>query len=155
MTIVFRSILLFLLANISGCRDVSFKDVSDVKPYSEVMRLTITSKKELIMHGWTGEDFTIKNPLFYSFSLPPGTSNRFVKSHSKIPSGLILKIVAVERCTDCYLDFEPRIRFRVTPLNITTVHELPVYLKDSFLVLGWGQGNEPTTYSHSIFSAGS
>jgi len=87
--------------------------------------------------------------------LPPGTSNRFVKSRISVPAGLKVEIVAVERCTDCYLDFESRIKFKVVPQNMRTDHELPIYLDDSFLVQEWGQDSEPTSYDYSVFAIGS
>jgi hypothetical protein len=155
MIIVLRLILIITIATVTGCGNVSFEDVSNIKPYSEVVGLVLTSNEEVILHGWTEEDHTVKYPVFYSFSLPPGTANRFVKSRTNIPAGLKLEIVAVERCTDCYLDFEPRIIFRVIPQNIKTDHELPIYLKDSFAVKAWGQDNDPVKYDYSIFTFGS
>jgi len=155
MSIVLRLILIITMTTVSGCGTVSFEDVSNIKPYSEVVRLVLTSNKEVILHGWTEEDHTVKNPVFYSFSLPPGTANRFVKSRTNVPAGLKVEIVAVERCTDCYLDFEPRIKFKVILINLKTDHELPIYLTDSFLVKDWGQDNEPTMYDYSVFAVDS
>ncbi len=110
---------------------------------------------EVIIHGWTEADHTVKKPVFYSFSLPPGSGNRFVKSRTSVPAGLKLTIVAVERCTNCFLDFEPRLKFRVIPQNLKTDHELPIYLNDSFLVQEWGQDNEPIIYDYRVFAVGS
>lgn len=155
MTIVLRSILIILVAALSGCGTVSFEDVSSIKPYSQLVGMVLTSKEEVILHGWTEEDHTVKNPVFYSFSLPPGTSNRFVKSRTTVPAGLKLKIVAVEKCIDCYLDFEPRIKFRVSTKDLETKHQLPIFLDDSFLIKDWGKNNEPITYDYIVFAVGS
>lgn len=166
MKIVLKSILVIFIVAIlgfiiitiialSGYGTVSFDDVSSVKPYSEVMGSIVTSKKELILHGWTEEDFTVKNPIFYSFSLPPGTDNRFVKSRSTVPAGLKLEIVAVEKCKNCYLDFGQRIKFKVKLQNLKTDHELPVYLDDSFLIQDWGNNKERITYDYTVFESDS
>lgn len=144
-----------MIAVVSGCGNVSFQDVSNIKPYSEVVGLVLTSKEEVILHGWAEEDHTVKNPVFYSFSLPPGTANRFVKSRTNVPAGLKLEIITVEKCTDCYLDLKPRIKFKVAPQNLKTDHELPMYLDDSFLIQNWGKGNEPVVYDYGIFTVGS
>ena len=45
MNIVLRSILIICIAIVSGCGTVHFEDVSEIKPYSEVVGLTITSNK--------------------------------------------------------------------------------------------------------------
>jgi hypothetical protein len=155
MTILLRCILIIFFATLSCCGTVDFEDVSNIKPYSEVVGLVVVSKEKVILHGWTEEDFTVKNPIFYSFSLPPGTGNRFVKSRTHAPIGLQLEIVAIERCTDCYLDFKPRIKFRVVPRNLKTEHDLPIYLDDSFLIQEWGKNNEPIIYDYSVFTVGS
>lgn len=148
-------ILIILLITISGCGSVRFDDVSHIKPYSDVVGLEVISKEELILHGWTKEDFTVENPVFYSFSLPPGTSNRFVKSREKTPIGLKLKVIAVVECNNCYLDLEPRIKFIIAPESIETKHKLPIYLDDSFLIKSWGNNVEPTVYDYSVFAVGS
>lgn len=151
--IIFVLIMVIILMwAASGYGTVSFEDVSNIKPYSEVVGLGVTSKEEVIIHGWTEGDSTVKNPVFYSFSLPPGTGNRFVKYRAAVPVGLKLTIVAVERCTNCFLAFEPKLQFRVILQNLKTDHELPIYLDDSFLVQEWGQDNEPTIYDHSVFA---
>jgi len=165
MTILVRIIVIALVAMISGIiiiaaitvsgyGTVDFDDVSTITPYSEVVGLIVTSKEKVILHGWTEADHTVENPVFYSFSLPPGTDNRFVKSRTTIPAGLRLQIIAVEKCKNCYLDFKPRIKFRVNPRNLKTVHELPIYLDDSFLVEEWGENNEPITYDYNVFAGG-
>ncbi|WP_246033164.1 hypothetical protein [Shewanella canadensis] len=166
MTIFIRIIVIALVAMISGIiiiaaitvsgyGTVDFDDVSTITPYSEVVGLIVTSKEKVILHGWTEADHTVEHPVFYSFSLPPGTDNRFVKSRTTIPAGLRLEIVAVEKCKNCYLDLKPRIKFRVNPRNLKTDHDLPIYLNDSFLVEEWGENNEPITYDYSVFLVGS
>jgi hypothetical protein len=144
-----------LLATLPGCGTVSFEDVNSIKPYSQMVGMVLTSKEGVILHGWTEEDHAVKSPVFYSFSLPPGTANRFVKSRTTVPAGLKLEIVAVEKCIDCYLDFKPRIKFRVTTKKLDTKHQLPIYLDDSLLVKEWGKNNEPITYDYSVFAVGS
>jgi hypothetical protein len=153
--VLLRTLWIAVLAITTGCGTVKFKDVSSIPPYSEAVGLTVKSKKEVILHGWTEEDFTVKNPVFYSFQLPPGTNNRFVKSRSNIQPGLEIEIVAVEKCVDCYFNLGPRIKFRVALKNFRTEHNLPVYLEDSFLVEKWGSENEPTKYNHGVFEIGS
>lgn len=154
--ITFVLIMLIILMWVaSGYGTSSFEDVSNVKPYSEAVGLVVTSKEELIIHGWTEADHTVKKPVVYSFSLPPGTANRFVKSRAAVPAGLKLTIAAVERCTNCFLNFGPILQFRVIPQNLKTDHELPIYLYDSLLVQEWGQDNEPTIYNNSVFAVGS
>ncbi|WP_299787764.1 hypothetical protein [uncultured Shewanella sp.] len=166
MIIYIRIIVIVLLAMISGIiiiaaitvsgyGTVDFDDVSSITPYSEVVGLIVTSKETVILHGWTEADHTVETPVFYSFSLSPGINNRFVKSRTTIPAGLRLEIVAVEKCENCYLDFKPRIKFRVNPRNLKTDHDLPIYLNDSFLVEEWGGNNEPNTYDYSVFSVDS
>ncbi|RTR38632.1 hypothetical protein EKG38_13465 [Shewanella canadensis] len=148
-------IIIIAAITVSGYGTVDFDDVSTITPYSEVVGLIVTSKEKVILHGWTEADHTVEHPVFYSFSLPPGTDNRFVKSRTTIPAGLRLEIVAVEKCKNCYLDLKPRIKFRVNPRNLKTDHDLPIYLNDSFLVEEWGENNEPITYDYSVFLVGS
>ena len=155
MKFVHWPILIILLITISGCGSVRFDDVSHIKQYSELVGMEVVSKEELILHGWTEEDFTVEKPVFYSFSMPPGTSNRFVKSRVTTPVGLKLKIIAVVECNNCFLDFEPRLKFIVAPEQLETKHKLPIYLDDSFLIKDWGNKVESITYDYSVFAAGS
>jgi hypothetical protein len=148
---VLCTILLIAITFVSGCGPLRYKDVSDKKPYSSVVGLIITSKVELILHGWTEEDFTVKDPIFYQLDRPPGAANRFVKSRTTIPAGLKLEIVAVERVYNL-LRINTGVRFRVVLKNIKPEHDIPIYMKRSFLIEEWGRNNEPIIYDHSVFT---
>jgi len=128
-----------------------FEDVSTVEPYSQVTGLKYVSKALLTLHAWRRTDGSSAGADSYYLIPPPGTQNRFVSSRVKVPPGLEMEILAVEKCANCFSFFRPRVRLRVGLKNLTTRYPSPVYLPDIYLVEDWGRGDEPLIYSSDFF----
>ncbi len=99
-------VIVSLLLQISGCTYymVSYEDVSNEAPYSKVVDLTFKTKSELIIVGYNKDSIPGKEIHEYAIESPPGPQNRYVLSRNKIATGSLFKVVAVKRCTDCFLD---------------------------------------------------
>jgi len=133
-------VMVAFLLQISGCTYyiVSFEDVSNKAPYSAVVNTTYKTKAELIMYGYNLNSTPGKEIHEYSITPPPGPSNRYILSRKRITSGTSVKVVAVKRCADCFLDFKPRIKLEVASKEIIREHDVPILIDDNLLVNSWG-----------------
>lgn len=132
-------VMVAFLLQISGCTYyiVSFEDVSTKAPYSTVVGSNFKTKTELIMYGYNLNSTPGKAIHEYSMTYLPGPSNRYILSRKRITSGTNIKIVAVKRCTDCFLDFKPRIKLEVVSNEIIKEFEVPILIDDNLLVNSW------------------
>jgi hypothetical protein len=104
-----------------------------------VVNSTFKTKAELILYGYNLNSTPGKEIHEYSITSPPGPKNRYVLSRKTVTSGTVVKVVAVKRCTDCFLDFKPRIKLEVTSNEIMKEHDLPIFIDDNLLVNSWEQ----------------
>lgn len=143
-------VMVAFLLQISGCNYyiVSFEDVSNKAPYSAVVNSTFKTKAELVMYGYNLNSTPGKEIHEYAITSPPGPSNRYVLSRKKIDSGTSVKVVAVKRCTDCFLDFKPRIKLEVTSKEIIREHDVPMLVDDNLLVNSWGNDGKATQFNN-------
>ncbi len=136
--------IIFLLVQLGGCSYyiVSFKNVSNEAPYSKVVNLTFETKSELIIYGFNKDSTPGKEIHEYAVTPPPGVKNRYVLSRSKIPPGSLITTISVKRCTDCFLDFKPRIKIEVSSDQLKQEYTLPIYIDGPLLVNNWGQNGK-------------
>lgn len=146
--------VILLLLQMCGCSYyiVSFEDVSNKSPYSKAVNLTFKTKSELIIYGYNLDSIPKKEIHEYSITPPPGPGNRYVLSRNKIPSDSLIKTVAVKRCTDCFLDFEPRIKIEITSEKLKRDYKLPIYIDGPDLVTNWGQDDEKIQFNKEYFA---
>lgn len=145
--------IILLLLQTGGCSYyiVSFEDVSNVAPYSKVVNLAFKTKSELIIYGYNLDSIPGKEIHQYSITPPPGPRNRYVLSRSRIPLGSLITSIAVKRCTDCFLDIEPRIKIEVTSNQLKQEYNLPIYIDGPVLVANWGQNGENFQFNSEYF----
>ncbi len=145
--------IIFLLLQMCGCNYyiVSFEDVSNKAPYSQAVKLTFKSKSELIIYGYNLDSFPEKEIHEFSITPPPGPGNRYALSRNKIPPESLIKTVAVKRCTDCFLDFKPKIKIEVTSEQLKQYYKLPIFIDGPDLVTSWGQDGESFQFNTEYF----
>ena len=131
---------------------VSFEDVSNKAPYSKAVNLTFKSKKELIIYGYNLDSIPEKEIHEYLITPPPAPGNRYVLSRNQIPPDSIIKTVAVKRCTDCFLDFKPRLKIEVTSEKLKQDYRLPIFIKGPVLVTNWGEDGENIQFNTEYFA---
>lgn len=110
------SILIFLIF-ISGCTIfVEFEDVSSNEEFSSILNRTFSTKEKLLIHG-VNMDATIgKKVHLYDITPFPGMGGREILNREVLPIGTDIKLIEILRCTNCYLDFSPRIKYVVNIL---------------------------------------
>jgi hypothetical protein len=137
-------LIVSLLLYISGCSYyiVSFKDVSNELPYSKVVNLTFETKCELLIDGYNLDSIPGKEIHQYAIKSPPIAKTRYILSRDKIPIGTLLTLTTVKRCTDCFLDFKPRIKIEVTSIDLKQEYDVPIVIDDELLVNNWGKSGD-------------
>lgn len=126
MTFRLSTILLVLV--LSGCGFVSYEDVSTEAAYSSYVGAWYQTNSDMHLYRVSMDKNYGPTPSIYEIVPPPGFSGPEVLSKTPLPEGSLLRIVAVERCTNCYLDAEPRVHMvaRLAPANLADSFEVQV-----------------------------
>lgn len=100
-----------------GCGFVDYEDISSHESYRDLIGKRFETKIELIVHG-----VNMENPIgteVHQYSVTPrlGFGGREVRSRKMLPLGSVVKVQRILRCTNCYLDFDPRIEIQLSILS--------------------------------------
>ena len=131
---MFPSFFLRLIAASSillaaGC-EVSFEDISNDPEYSSIIGRNYISVVELSLLGIDVPPSYEEDVDYYLIdSKSPGWSGVELITEDILPVGSQIRVNTVERCTDCFLDSEPRIQFDVTLKGGTPIQGLPIKLR--------------------------
>ena len=118
---------------IQSCTGVAkFEDISQAKKYSGLINNTYKTKIVFLVHG-VNMDKPIGKDIHQYFITPrPGIGGRDIKSQNELGIGSIIKIIKIRKCTNCFLDFSPRIDFEVKILSLNKFKNYRKYLDSSF-----------------------
>ena len=123
------SVLVFVF----GCTVfVDFEDISHNKEYRELMNTTYKTKERLLIYGVNMDKVIQKVVHQYTVVNESGFSGREVVTRNLLPYSTIIQIKKVLSCTNCYLDFSPRIKYLIEILSDQRFQDHKVYLNDSF-----------------------
>ena len=102
----FVATLTFLL--LTGCGFVSYEDVSGESEYSKYVGVRYRTTEDMQIYRISMERNYGPSPSIYEIVQSPGFGGPEVLSRTDFPAGSTMRILAVRRCKDCYLDEEPR-----------------------------------------------
>jgi hypothetical protein len=109
------AITLISLAVLSGgCGFAKFEDATHELAYSELGGATLVTNSELRIHGVTMDRNYAPILDHYTITTRPGIGGPEVLSKRAFPKGISLKVVGVQRCTNC--PFENRVQVLVRPI---------------------------------------
>lgn len=124
MTIRFVALLAtFLLA---GCYMVSYEDVSHEPEYAGYVGTEYRTTVGMTVYRVSMDQNYGPSPSVYMIVQSPGFDGPEVISRARIPEGSTLKVLTVQRCTDCYLDADPRLHATVRVTSTTQFDDLEV-----------------------------
>lgn len=127
-------LLLLLLSPLAGCYFVSFEDASRDPRYADVVGKTFRSNERVAIHGISMDRNYARILDHYVVTALPGIGGREVLSHRELGIGTILRVIRVMRCTDCYLDFAPRVHAVVAITSPSAYNDARVEISLDLLV---------------------
>lgn len=110
------SLAAFLMA---GCYMVSYEDVSSDPKYARYVGAEYRTTADMTVYRVSIDQNYAPSPSIYMIVQPPGFDGPEVISRARFPEGSTLKILTIQRCTDCYLDFAPRLHATVRVTSTT------------------------------------
>lgn len=113
----------FLLA---GCYMVSYEDVSRDPAYARYVGAEYRTTADMIVYRVSIDQNYAPSPSIYEIFQPPGFDGPEVISAARLPEGSTVKILTMQRCTDCYLDVAPRVHATVRVTSTTQFDDLEV-----------------------------
>jgi hypothetical protein len=113
----------FLLA---GCYFVSYEDVSSDPKYVGYVGAEYRTTADMTVYRVSMDQNYGPSPSIYTIVQPPGFDGPEVISRTRFPEGSTVKILTIQRCTNCYLDSAPRVRATVRVTSTTQFDELEV-----------------------------
>ncbi|MDA8430484.1 MAG: hypothetical protein M0T70_14625 [Geobacteraceae bacterium] len=116
-----------LLLGAVGCKSKEFKDVSADVSLSRFIGTAYKTKTELIICGIAKDIGYPKIVDYYTIMEPPGIGGPEVVSLRTIPPGTSMKILRVERCSNC-LPFLSELRWVVDLPSDATFKDHPVVI---------------------------
>ena len=119
----------FAVALSSGCGRAEFEEVSSQPEHREVVGSRFKTRKAMNLSG-------INLPPGYGDSvdtcalerMSPTWSGPELIFRSQIKAGTELALVGVEKCTNCYLDFDPRIHY-IVELDADRCRSVKVFIR--------------------------
>ena len=113
----------FLLA---GCYFVSYEDVSSDPKYAGYVGEDYRTTADMTVYRVSMDQNYGPSPSVYKIVQPPGFDGPEVISRTRFPGGSTMKVLTIQRCTDCYLDTEPRVHATVRVTSTTQFDDLEV-----------------------------
>ena len=98
---------------LAGCGFVSYEDVSDAPDFSKHVGAHYKTTSDMHVYRISMDQNYAPLPSVYSIVPPPGIDGPEVLSSAHLPEGSVMEVLAVKRCTDCYLDPKPRVHMVV------------------------------------------
>jgi hypothetical protein len=124
------ALVAWLLLGMVGCTSKEFRDVSNDASISHFMGTAYKTKTELIICGIAKDIGYPKVVDYYTVMEPPGIDGPEVVSRRTIPPGTSIKILRIERCSNC-LPFLSELRWVVVVNSDTTFKDRPVVIDAS------------------------
>ncbi|MBB5213242.1 hypothetical protein [Microbulbifer hydrolyticus] len=121
-------------------------------PFSKAVGITVETTQDLIIYGYNLDSIPGKKIHEYSITNFPGPRNRYVLYRDRVPSGSKLNVVAVRRCSDCFLDSSPRVKIEIQSSYFGEVYQVPIYVDEKFLVKSWSSESKPVEINSEYFS---
>lgn len=114
---------MFLLA---GCYLVSYEDVSRDPKYASYVGADYRTTADMKVYRVSMDQNYGPSPSVYKIVQPPGFDGPEVISTARFPEGSTVKVLTIQRCTDCFLDTEPRVHATVRVTSTTQFDDLEV-----------------------------
>jgi len=124
MTARFCVLLATLL--LAGCYMVSYEGVSNDPKYARYVGTEYTTTADMTVYRVSIDQNYAPSPSVYTIVQPPGFDGPEVISTARFPAGSTLKVLTIQRCTDCYLDFAPRVHAKVRVTSTSQFDDLDV-----------------------------
>jgi len=132
-----KALFLLLGVFLQGCTSlVDFEDISKDKEYAGVINKTYETRIKFIVHGVNMDETIGKDIHLYTVTPPPGIGGREIINTTTLGVSSLVKVTKILKCTSCYLDFSPRIKFQVEVLSDNSFDNHDVFFRDS-----WGDMN--------------
>lgn len=124
------TLLIALLAVISGCGFVNYEDVSDLPQFAPLVGTSYSTKTPFVIHGINMDQPIGHDTDHYIVYPEPGIAGREVTIRRVLPVGTNFEILGVRECTDCYFDFstQPRREILIRLQCSDRFNDHPVYL---------------------------
>ena len=120
----FVAVLATLL--LAGCYLVSYEDVSSEPKYASYVGAEYRTTANMTVYRVSMDQNYGPSPSVYKIVQPPGFDGPEVISRTRFPEGSTMKVLTIQRCTDCYLDTEPRVHATVRVTSTTQFDDLEV-----------------------------
>ena len=124
MTARFCVLLATLL--LAGCYMVSYEDVSNDPKYARYVGTEYTTTADMTVYRVSIDQNYAPSPSIYTIVQPPGFDGPEVISTARFPEGSTVKVLTIQRCTDCFLDTEPRVHATVRVTSTAQFDDLEV-----------------------------
>lgn len=124
-----------IITFLSSCGVANFEDVSSNKKYNSSIKQRYILTQELKVNA-ISLDQKVKALYNYSVTKPPGIGGREILWQKALPSGTVIEITKVERCTDCL--FMSRYRAEITLPFSNEYNNTPMYINYDIFVVNNG-----------------
>jgi hypothetical protein len=129
-----RASLAVIALTLAGCYFVSYEDVSTRSPYSQQIGKQYKSvRKAYIQRVSMDHNYKPTPSVYMVYGMKMADSGPEVLSSAELPIGTTFTVLKVMRCTDCYLDFEERVRAVVTITSSDKFNDVEVNVSDKLL----------------------
>jgi len=118
--------IMALTISISGCYFVSFEDVSALPDYSQYVGQIYKSESKTTVCRISFDQNYKPEPSHYIVVSRPNCSGPEVISYAELPIGTTFKVLKVLRCTNCFLDFEERVKLMVQLISTDSFNDRDV-----------------------------
>lgn len=126
--VMIRFVVILAMLLLSGCHFVSYEDVSTRPEYAKYVGTVYRTAKDMQIYRVSMEANYGPEPSLYTLVPSPGFDGPEVLSRTDFPEGSNLRVLAVERCKDCYLDAEPRLQVKTRILSNQAFGDQEVYV---------------------------
>lgn len=125
-----RTLAVLVIAALStACGVAKFQDVSQEPEFRSIVGNSYTTLKKMNLSGVNlPPGYGRSIDIFYVERTSPSWSGPELILRKSICPGLVVTVIAVERCTNCYFDGEPRIYYKVA-VDLDEVENTPVVIK--------------------------
>jgi hypothetical protein len=131
-----RLIAVLLVLLLAGCGFVSYEDVSSDARYSKYVGKTYQTVTSMQIYRISMDPDYGPSPSEYTIAPPPGFTGPEVLSSANLRVGSTFDVLAVKRCTNCYLEAHERAKLLVRLNSDKRFNSLEVYLPMEFLTTG-------------------
>jgi len=121
-----RFVALLATLLLAGCYMVSYEDVSRDPKYASYVGAEYRTTADMTVYRVSMDQNYGPSPSAYMIVPPPGFDGPEVISTARFPEGSTVKILTIQRCTDCFLDAEPRVHATVRVTSTTQFDDLEV-----------------------------